>query len=295
MKPDLEVVQIGRAQSFKAWEHGYPFRTVRWHFHPECELHHVVATTGRYFVGDFIGEFAPGNLVLTGPNLPHNWVSDVPSGAFVPLRGRVLQFGEQFIRDAATLLPELTAFLPVLEMSRRGVLFTPETAALVGPMIKELIGATDIRRIELFVCILGTLTRAQGSSRALTSSAYLPDPSGFMATGINEALEYIRDHLTESFGEKELAAISRLTPSAFSRSFRRHTGMALSRYVNRLRINLATQLLMSGESASVADICFAAGFKNISNFNRQFLREKGIPPSRFRALLAENSVVAKAA
>lgn len=39
MKPDLEVVQIGRAESFKTWEHGYPFRTVRWHFHPECELH----------------------------------------------------------------------------------------------------------------------------------------------------------------------------------------------------------------------------------------------------------------
>ena len=44
MKPDLEVVQIGRAESFKAWEHGYPFRTVRWHFHPEIEIHHVVST-----------------------------------------------------------------------------------------------------------------------------------------------------------------------------------------------------------------------------------------------------------
>ena len=76
MKPDLEVVQIGRAESFKAWEHGYPFRTVRWHFHPEFELHYVVSTSGRYFVGDFIGSFEPGNLVLTGPNLPHNWVSD---------------------------------------------------------------------------------------------------------------------------------------------------------------------------------------------------------------------------
>src|SRR5271168_5157508 len=34
VKPDLEVVQIGREESFKAWSHGYPFRTVRWHFHP---------------------------------------------------------------------------------------------------------------------------------------------------------------------------------------------------------------------------------------------------------------------
>jgi AraC-like DNA-binding protein len=267
MKPDLEVVQIGRAESFKAWEHGYPFRTVRWHFHPEFELHHVVATTGRYFVGDFIGNFAPGNLVLTGPNLPHNWVSHLPAGTEVPLRSRVLQFSETFIRDATQLLPELAAVLPVLEASRRGVLFSAETATRVAPMMADLIRASEVRRIELFMSIVGTLSRAQGI-RPLTSESYHPDPSGFMATGINEALAHISSHLAEPFSEKDLAEISRLSPSGFSRSFKRHTGMALSQYVNRLRINLASQLLMSEAAMSVTDICFAAGFKNISNFNR---------------------------
>lgn len=294
MKPDLEVVQIGRAQSFKAWEHGYPFHTVRWHFHPECEIHHVVATTGRYFVGDFIGNFAPGNLVLTGPNLPHNWVSDLPSGTALALRGRVLQFSEQFIRDATELLPELSSFLPVLELSRRGALFTPETAARAGPMLEDLIGAKGVHRIELFIAILGTLSRAR-DIRSLTSAGYHPDPSGFMSKGINEALAYINSNLTESFGEKDLAAISKLSASAFSRSFRRHTGMALGQYVNRLRINLASQLLMSESEMPITDICFASGFKNISNFNRQFLRQKGVPPSRFRALLAENAGTEEAA
>ncbi len=47
MKPDLEVVQIERSHSFKAWEYGYPYYTVRWHFYPEYEIHHVVATSGR--------------------------------------------------------------------------------------------------------------------------------------------------------------------------------------------------------------------------------------------------------
>jgi len=294
MKPDLEVVQIGRAESFKAWEHGYPFRTVRWHFHPEFELHHVVATTGRYFVGDFIGNFAPGNLVLTGPNLPHNWVSHLPAGTEVPLRSRVLQFSETFIRDATQLLPELAAVLPVLEASRRGALFSAETAARVAPMMADLIRASEVRRIELFMSIVGTLSRAQGT-RPLTSESYHPDPSGFMATGINEALAHISSHLAEPFSEKDLAEISRLSPSGFSRSFKRHTGMALSQYVNRLRINLASQLLMSEAAMSVTDICFASGFKNISNFNRQFLRHKSLSPSRFRTLLAENAVMEDAA
>ena len=294
MKPDLEVVQIGQAESFKAWEHGYPFRTVRWHFHPEYELHHVVATTGRYFVGDYIGNFAPGNLVLTGPNLPHNWVSHLPAGTTVPLRGRVLQFSERFIRDAAQLLPELAAFDTVLEHSRRGALFSPATATRVGPMMQELTVATDMRRIELFMGIVGALGHAPGV-RTLASAEYHPDPSGFLATGINEALAYISRSLTEPFSEKDLADISRLSPGGFSRSFRRHTGMALSEYVNRLRINLASQLLMSESALSITDICFASGFKNISNFNRQFLRHKNMSPSRFRALLAENSALKEAA
>lgn len=294
MKPDLEVVQIGRAESFKAWEHGYPFHTVRWHFHPEYELHHVVHTGGHYFVGDFIGHFGPGNLVLTGPNLPHNWVSDLPAGTSVPLRGRVLQFSEAFVHDATALLPELAAFQPLLQLSRRGALFTPDTAARVAPLLAELVAASDLRRIELFIAILSALSRARGV-QPLASEAYHPDPSGYMANGINEAIAYIRTHLTEKFTETELAGIARLNPSGFSRSFRRHTGMGLSQYVNRLRINLACQLMMSEPSMAITDICFAAGFRNISNFNRQFLRQKGLQPSHFRALLAENVDERKAA
>ena len=74
------------------WSHGYPYRTVRWHFHPEYEIQLVTSTTGRYFVGDYIANFAPGNLVMTGTNLPHNWVSNVPQGERVDERCLILQF-----------------------------------------------------------------------------------------------------------------------------------------------------------------------------------------------------------
>ena len=66
--------------------------------------------------------------MLTGPNLPHNWVSDVPAGTSVPLRGRVVQFSQEFIADATTALPELVGCENILELSRRGVLFSTATA-----------------------------------------------------------------------------------------------------------------------------------------------------------------------
>ncbi|GEO17833.1 AraC family transcriptional regulator [Microvirga aerophila] len=292
MEPDLEVVQIRPGESFAAWSHGYPYRTVRWHFHPEYELHQVVATKGRYFVGDFIGEFEPGNLVLTGPNLPHNWVSDVPKDIVVPLRCRIIQFSEGFISGVMTALPELAALGPVLELSRRGVLFSRETSHEIADLMSEVMDAQGVRRIELFMSIAGLLSRAKGL-RMLASASYLPDPSGYMSVGINKALAFIRENLTQPFDEADLAAIAGQSTNSFSRAFRQHTGMSLVQYVKRLRINLACQILMSDEQASITSICYEVGYNNLSNFNRQFLAEKGMTPSRFRRLLLDNSNTAK--
>ena len=291
MKPDLEVVQIGRGQSFTAWEHGYPFHTVRWHFHPEIEIHYVAATAGRYYVGDFIGEFEPGNLVMTGPNLPHNWISHVAPGEVVPLRSRVVQFPEALLVGIGDIFPDISDFDRLFDVSRRGALFSDACSLRCASIIAELCTAKGPMRASLFVDLLAQLA-GDTSVRTLASDTYLPDPSGFMTAGVNKALRFINENLTGQFSETDLAETAGMTASAFSRSFRKHTGMGVVEYVNRLRINLACQMLMNEPGQSVTDICFAIGFNNLSNFNRQFLRRKGMPPSRFRALLGENQAVA---
>jgi AraC-like DNA-binding protein len=99
---------------------------------------------------------------------------------------------------------------------------------------------------------------------------------------INHVLAHIDTHLDHELREADLAALCGRSASAFSRVFRQHTGMGFSRYVNRLRIDRACHLLMAGRRP-VTEICFEVGFNNVSNFNRQFLAHKGVPPSRFRA------------
>ena len=51
--PELEVINVPASDPFRIFSHGYPFHTVRWHFHPEFEIHLVTATRGRFFVGDY--------------------------------------------------------------------------------------------------------------------------------------------------------------------------------------------------------------------------------------------------
>lgn len=285
MQPDLELVHIRKGESFAAWMHGYPFRTVRWHYHPEYEIHLVNATSGTFYIGDHIGAFAPGQLIMTGPNLPQNWVSDIQPGEIVPLRSLVIQFPETFIEGACAAMPEMEALRPLLDRSRRGILFDDATSARIRPLVERLIEAQGLRRLALFWEILDLLAAAR-DYEVLASLSFELDLSKINDSGINRALTYLREHLTEQIEEAELAALVGQSQSAFSRAFKRHTGTTLVRYRNQLRVDLACQMLLAEPDSKVAEICYEVGFSNLSNFNRHFLKLKGISPSQFRATFA---------
>ncbi len=277
--PDLELVEVPRNGSFKVWSHGYPFRTVRWHFHPECEIHLITATTGRAFVGDHIGTFEPGNLVLTGPNLPHNWISDVPAGTTVGERCLVLQFTAEFASGMAALFPEMAFLGALVAEAARGVEFAPDTGFAARPIMEELLTAAGSRRLELLFALLGLL-QADARRRPLASAGYRPAPVD-ASQPLNHVLAHIGRNLGHDLRETDLAALSGYSPSAFCRAFQRHTGMTFVSYVNSLRISRACELLI-GSERRIIDICFEVGFSNLSNFNRQFLAQKAMPPSAFR-------------
>jgi AraC-like DNA-binding protein len=287
MSPDLELVHIRKGESFAAWKHGYPFRTVRWHYHPEYEIHLVVATSGRFFIGDHVGRFEPGQLILTGPNLPQNWISEIDPEEIVPTRTLVVQFPEKFIQDCVTDISEMAAIAPLLKRSRRGLLFDKATSETVRPLIERLIEAQGLMRFAIFCEILDLLVRAP-EPEVLASLSYELDLSDIDEVGINRAIAHLREHLTDDIDERELADLVGQSSSSFSRAFKRHTGTTLVRYKNQLRIDLACLMLLTQPETKVAEVCFEIGFSNISNFNRHFLKLKGMPPLQFRATFAAN-------
>ena len=291
MQPDLELVHIRKGELFAAWMHGYPFRTVRWHYHPEYEIHLIVATSGQCFIGDHVGEFAPGQLIMTGPNLPQNWISDIGPDEIVPARSLVIQFPESFAEVACAEFREMSDAVRLFERSRRGLLFDDATSAAVKPLMERLIETRGLRRLAIFWEILDLLVQAP-DPEVLASLSYELNLSDFAHGGINEAISYLRNNLTEEVDETALAGIVGHSPSAFSRAFKRHTGVSLVRYKNQLRVDLASQMLLNQPAMKVAEICYEFGFSNLSNFNRHFLRLKGMSPSRFRATFALNEAAA---
>jgi AraC-like DNA-binding protein len=260
-------------------EHGIPNPLVRWHYHEEYELHLIVATTGKVFVGDYIGQFAPGHLVLTGPRLPHNWISNNPPGTPVPLRDVVLQFAHEPVAEAAQRFPELRDALPMLERARHGIEFFG-LSALARERFTRIKASRGLRRLCEFLEFLAALVNC--SDYRLLSSVQLQsnedDASLARLAGI---LNHLTENCSQPFSMAELAREAGMSESQFSRYFRRATGNSFTDFVNRLRVNKACQLLLETDRY-ITNICYDAGFNNVANFNRRFLEIKGVTPKKYR-------------
>lgn len=259
--------------------HGFPTPLARWHHHEEYELHLIVATVGKAFVGDWIGSFEPGHLVLTGPRLPHNWVSvDVPEGG-VAERDLVIQFQREPLVAAAKVLPELAEAMPLLERARNGVEFfgMGELARVHWHRCKADRG---LRRLAAFCDLLGELARCADYRMLSTVQMQAKDDETGLEQ-INAIVNRLTADISQPFVAADLAQELGMTESSFSRFFRRATGNNFTDFVNRVRINRACQLLMESDRR-VGDIAYEVGFNNLANFNRRFLELKGMAPKAFR-------------
>jgi AraC-like DNA-binding protein len=259
--------------------HGFPTPLARWHCHDEYELHLITATSGKAFVGDWIGPFQPGHLVLCGPRLPHNWISmDVPEGG-VRERDLVIQFAHGPIVHAAEEIPELAEVMALLERARNGVEFfgLSEHALRHFQAVKTQRGA---QRLAAFFAYLADLARCT-DYRLLSSVRMQGEEDETENDQINTLVNRIMRDYAQPLSAADMAAELAMSESRFSRFFRRATGNTFTDFVNRIRVNRAGQLLMETDR-QVTHICYEVGFNNVANFNRRFLEIKGVTPSEFR-------------
>ena len=277
--PSLGYEPPEEAGLVRCLSHGWPTPLARWHFHDEYELHLITATSGKVFVGDWIGPFQPGHLVLCGPRLPHNWVSlDVPEEG-VPERDLVIQFSDVPIRHAAQQIPEMAAVLPLLERARHGIEFfgMGERAQQHWRRVKQGHG---LARLGAFCEFLHDL--AHWSDHRLLSAVQMRGADDdAQLDQINLIVSRLTEDISQPLSLAEAAKALDMSESRFSRFFRRATGNNFTDFVNRIRINRACQLLMETDRY-VTHICYEVGFNNVANFNRRFLEIKGMTPSEFR-------------
>ncbi len=275
-------------RGFRAYRHGYPTEFTNWHHHPECELHAISRSSGLCYVGAYSGPFKPGNLILTGPYLPHMWVTDrsgyddggVAFGEFIPDRDLVLQFSTKFADDCVETFSDCASLSELMHLSAGGVQFSDATSALVLPLMQQLIQQSGPRRLALFFEILHYLA----ADTALTPlSVEWRNASCQKPKRLDEILQNIAElHCQPDLSCSGLAEMEKMELSNFSRFFERHMNCSCVEYINRLRISKACQILIETD-ARITSIAYEVGYATLSTFNRNFQRFAGLSPTAFRA------------
>lgn len=281
LKADYEWVTQAGDESIHYIQHGVPSSLIRWHHHREYELRLVRSTCGKMFVGDYIGNFAPGNLVLVGPDLPHNWISELAAGESIALRDQVVHFSSDFVLGLQALMPEMRAVEPLLRRAQWGVEFRGEdTIRQAIPLFDEIAGAQGMKRLARFLTLLELLASAS-NYRTLSSEYHQPLIDKKHLDWLNQAVGYILQHYARELSLDEVARQMGMSATQFSKHFKRVAGHRFVDFVNQLRVNKASELLAQGE-LPITDICFDVGYNSIANFNRRFLDIKGMTPSEYR-------------
>ena len=277
-----EVILTGPGSGFRWHCHDYPYELARWNHHPEFELHLIRNANGRFVVGDYVGEFSPGNLCLIGPSLPHDWISSVPKGTRLINRDVVLQFDGESIAKALNFLPEAEPLERLLKKAARGIEFLGKTRRLAAPELIAMGNAKGMERLSCFFRLFAILAQApKHEIRLLASPLFQPFKEGVAGPVLDQILDYISCHERNQVKMEHAARLVGMSPSGFSRFFKKASGRRFVETVRTLRIVHACRLLRETDKP-IAEICFDSGYENLSNFNRRFREEMGVTPSTYR-------------
>ncbi|RKN80918.1 AraC family transcriptional regulator [Ulvibacterium marinum] len=254
-----------------------------WHFHKELELIYFIKSSGTRYVGNSIGNFAPGELYLIGSNVPHlfrnnkEYYSDMLEDEAVNLV--VIKFESEFLGTVFLDLAETKKLHALFQKANRGVKFSKAVTHLVHNYILGMVGDEGLSRIVSLLKILDILS---------ISENYVPLCSEVIINNYNQnekdRMARVISFLTENFDRKieldQVASIAYMTPNAFCRYFKKRTKKSFTQYLNEIRLRHACKLLIEGE-LQISTICYQSGFNTITNFNRQFKTLMGVTPSNY--------------
>ena len=256
-----------------------------WHFHPEFQISYIAEGEGTRFVGDHVHNFTVGDLVMTGPNLPHLWRSYDPyfePDSTLQTRGLVIYFDNDLFSKTLLEHEEFYAINKLVENSNRGIEFYGDTPAKIYELLMQISQERGFKRILKLLEILDILAHTNDYS-LLTSPSYVNSFKGGDSVKMSMVYDYVMSNFRDKIALDEVAEMLNMTTSSFCRYFKPRANKTFTRFVNEIRIGHARKLLLE-DNFNISQISYECGFNALSNFNRQFKTITGLSPHEYRQM-----------
>jgi len=232
--------------------------------HPWVELSWVERGEALYRIeGQGDVRVGPGEAMVVPAGTPH------ATQLTGPFEGTALCIGCSMVDAIADAMGPATR----VRRLRAGVIATSPS----------LVPLARVLRAEAAGSCPGNLLAADAVSEAvvvelLRRAPVRVAPEAARDARVNMALDRIHTSYAEPLTVDDLARVAKMSRFHFSRLFRQHVGQAPYRYLLRVRVRRAAELLRRGHH-DVTESAFAVGFRDLGRFGRMFRREMGCCPS----------------
>ena len=278
MKPVLEEIPLGVHQSILAFEFVNDSFDAPWHFHPQHELTFITESFGTKFIGDYVGPYEPGELVLLRSNLPHCWKTHQKQDKLS--KSIVVQWN----KGIYPRVPELSGFFTMLKDASHGILFSKED---VEHLMASLENILSVKGDTLYVALLELLVKLSNLPYTLLSEASFEDdiPSEHESR-MSKIHDFIEKNYSRKISLEEMASVVNMSEQSFSRFFSKMMGRPFFTFLNEYRINIASRMLIDTDWP-VAQIGFECGYESLPFYYKQFKKVIGKTPNIYRKTFAK--------
>ena len=287
MKPEL-IVDAPIIGEKKIWVKKIykPYFDHPFHFHKLCELTWIEKSHGKLIIGDYVGNFSEGEIVLSSPELPHLWKCDAAyykNSKDLYTKAVGLYFPVDLINRITDETAINNNYNKLIQNAERGLRFYGETRKTVNNKMRELVEAGGLLQLSIFLEIIDILSWSVEyeflASLGYRKSSNLNDIERF-----NEVYQFLLSNFQRDIKLEEVAGICNMAPNSFCRFFKQKTQKTFTQFLNELRIGHAKKLLQN-ENYPIKDICYECGYNNPVNFFNFFRQIVKQTPKQFRESL----------
>ncbi len=256
------------------------------HYHPEYQITFIIKGSGTFFIADRFERFSDGDIFILGPNIAHVFKSDDEYYASQDLEQceyLSIYFEENSFGDGFFNIPENAELLQLLNQAQRGLKIIPSECELVLPDLAQFNSTKGAKSLSQFLLLLDSIAQLKEEHKhLLVSLGYLNQSVEQSDQKMNMVFNYVLQNFTKDIKLEEIAGVACMSSNAFCRFFKQRTRKSLFEFITELRIGYACKLILQKEFF-INEVAYKSGFKNISNFNRQFKKITGKSPSEYHS------------
>ena len=286
IKASFEVLHPVNGQSFQFRRFDKSAFDAPYHFHPEYELTYILQGNGKRYVGSHMEDFAPGDLIMLGPNLPHCW--KLEPGKETTVGGAiVIQFDGAFLGDDFFNKNELQYIKKLFQRSGCGISFNSGTQTAVNRSLMAL--SKETNSFKLMIGLLEALQRLATSDEyvLLDQNMAVAERTVAEQERINPVLIYLVENFRQQVTLNEAADIANMTTNAFCKYFKKITRKTFMETIIGYRLNYAIQQLVQTDKP-ISEISFESGFGDVSHFYKMFKSKMHLSPLNYRKKFMRN-------